>query len=111
MDELGVGSLVVAHFIKPKEKIWGLIRRLDGLGLVIRGIDLNSFEDWLRQEKAGHESLISPSTIFFPVHRIERIYLDESTPMAASFSDRFASACGRNVRSALLPIEPDGPVS
>jgi hypothetical protein len=40
------------------------------------------------------------------MHRIQRVDLDESSPAAASFADRFEAACGRSVRDVLL--EPDG---
>ena len=82
--------------------MWGVLVRLDTVGLVVRGLDLASVEDWLRQERAGDAALIGPSTIFVPTHRIVRVDLDESGAVVESFADRFADACGRDAREALM---------
>jgi hypothetical protein len=101
MDAIEPGQLVILHCCNPKEKIWGLLVRLDGVGAVVRGLDLNSVEDWLRQEIAGSEPLIAPSTQFLPVHRVERIFLDESSAAVPGYGDRFRTASGRDPREAL----------
>jgi hypothetical protein len=101
MDGVGADSLVIVHCCNPREKMWGVVLRLDGTGVVVRGIDLASVEDWLRQERAGDETLIGPTTFFLPMHRVVRIDLDESTGVVESYADRFAAACGRDVREAL----------
>jgi hypothetical protein len=97
-----VGSLVVVHCANPREKHWGLLLRLDGLGAVVRGLDLASVEDWLAQERGGADPLIAPSTFFLPIHRLIRIDLDESGPVVAGYGDRFHSESGRDVRRALI---------
>ncbi len=96
------GALVVVHCLQPKEKLWGVVLRLDRLGVVVRGLDLNTVEDWLRQTISGGEPLIGPSTVFVPMHRVERIFLDESTGAAAGIGDRFRSATGGDVVEILL---------
>ncbi len=102
------GAMVVVSCQSPKEKLWGQLLRLDVVGAVVRGLDLGSVEDWLHQEREGGERLIAPSTLFVPMHRVERIYLDESGALAPSFADRYAEACGRDVREALAPAPGDG---
>ena len=102
MSGIDEGSLVIVHCSNPREKMWGAVVRLDGAGLVIRGLDLESVEDWLRQEKAGSDTLIQPSTSFVPMQRILRIDLDESTLAVPSYADRFHAACDRDVRDVLL---------
>ena len=97
------GAMVVVSCQSPREKLWGRLLRLDGVGVVVRGLDLGSVEDWLRQERAGGEGFITPSTVFVPMHRVERVFLDESGPLAKSFADRYAETCGRDVREALAP--------
>ena len=82
--------------------MWGLLVRLDEVGVVIRGLDLDSVEDWLRQEKAGGERMIGPTTFFLPMSRVLRIDLDESTTAINSYGDRYRTACGREVREALF---------
>lgn len=101
MDGVGVDSLVIVHCSNPREKMWGAVVRLDGTGVVVRGLDLESVEDWLRQERAGGESMIAPTTFFLPMHRVVRIDLDESTAVVESYGDRFRAACGRDVREVL----------
>lgn len=96
------GSIVVVHCTNPREKHWGLLLRMDGLGVVMRGLDLASVEDWLAQERAGGDRLISPSTFFVPTHRLIRVDLDESGPVVTGYSDRFQRECGESVRQALL---------
>jgi hypothetical protein len=102
MNEIDVGSLIVAHCSNPKEKLWGLLLRLDQVGVVIRGMDLNSVEDWLLQERTETDPLIAPTTFFLPTHRIQRIDLEESGGIVASYEDRYADGCGRDVRKTLM---------
>jgi hypothetical protein len=102
VDGIEEGSLVILHCGNPREKMWGLLVRLDGVGVVVRGLDLNSVEDWLRQEKIGRERMIGPTTFFLPMNRVLRIDLDESTTAVDSYGDRYRTACGREVRDALL---------
>jgi len=97
-----VGSLVVLHCANPREKHWGLLIKMDGLGVVVRGLDLESVEDWLVQERGGGETLIVPSTFFVPTHRLVRVDLDESGPVVMGYGDRFRRECDRDVRLALL---------
>lgn len=102
MDGIDVGALVIVHCRDPREKMWGVLLRLDAVGLVVRGLDLESVEDWLRQERSGEDRLIAPSTCFVPTHRIARVDLDESGTAVDSYGDRYAEACGRDVREALM---------
>jgi hypothetical protein len=102
------GSLVIVNCLNPQEKLWGLLLRLDVLGAVVRGLNLSSREDWLAQEKAGKGGFVMPSTVFVPMHRVERIYLDESSPAAPSFGSRFLASCGRDVAQALMSGECEG---
>jgi hypothetical protein len=101
--------LVVVNCSNPREKVWGLLIRLDSVGAVVRGLDLNSVDDWLRQERNQGDSLIAPGTFLIPTHRILRIDLEESGGLVSSFGDRYTSACGGDVRDALLgyPREPE----
>ena len=42
---LGSGSIVIVHLVNPTEKFWGVLQSLDGTGIVIRGINIASFDD------------------------------------------------------------------
>jgi hypothetical protein len=95
------GAVVVVHCSNPREKLWGLLLRLDAVGVVLRAVALDSVEDWLRQELTGGEQGIAPSTLFIPTPRLDRIYLDESSGVVQGFADRYHAACGHDVREAL----------
>lgn len=102
MNTIEQGSLVILHCMNPKEKLWGELIKLDQVGAVIRGLELYSVEDWLRQLKDTETvGYVSPSTVFVPIHRVERIYLDETTEAAECYADRYRALCGGDVLEAL----------
>ena len=95
------GALVVLCCLNPKEQIWGQLMQLDACGVVVRGLDLGSVDDWLRQERSGEPALIVPSSVFVPMHRVQRLYCDESSDHFTSYGDRYRNDCGREVRDVL----------
>jgi hypothetical protein len=82
------GEVVIAYLHTPKERVWGKIIELSEIGLILRGLDINSFEDWCRQVAKG-ETGIGLSTVMYPTYRIEKILLDEEIGGIPSFSDKF----------------------
>jgi hypothetical protein len=90
------GSVVIAYIQNPRERFWGVLLSLDPVGLVIEGIDLNSFDDWVRQTAEGGEGL-SLSTVFFPLLRIEKLLLDDDSGSVPSLSRQFERRVGRTV--------------
>ena len=101
MIDLEPGALVVLCCLNPKEKLWGVMEQLDGRGVIMRGLGLDSVEDWLRQERTKTDAMITASTVFVPIHRIQRIYCDESSEGFVSYGDRFSADCGLPVRDVL----------
>jgi hypothetical protein len=95
------GSLVIAYLQNPKERVWGLLLRLDAVGVVVRGLDLNSVEDWIGQEHNDGPKLITPSTQFVPMHRLERLYADEKSGTVEGYGERYSTLCGRDVKTVL----------
>jgi hypothetical protein len=95
------GASVVLSLQSPKEKIWGILLSVDPAGVSVRGIDLAAFDDWVRQEVRGDESLIGLTTLFYPMHRVERLEGDETIGPLMSYSERFALEVGRPVLEAL----------
>lgn len=89
-----VRALVLVTLNMPREKFWGAILGLSTAGLSIRGIDLNSFEDFAAQIRAGEP--VSAAAVFFPMHRIERVELDTRNGDIPSLGDRFHSKTGRD---------------
>jgi hypothetical protein len=104
---LAEGTTVVIYLQGPKEKVWGVLVSLTPAGVVLRGIDLATFDDWMRQEARGEEELIGLTTIFYPMHRVVRMERDETVGPLTSYADRFAREVGRSV-GAVLGLEPKG---
>ena len=104
---LAEASTVVLYLQGPKEKVWGVLVSLTPAGVVLRGIDLAAFDDWMRQEARGDEELIGLTTIFYPMHRVVRMERDETVGPLTSYADRFAREVGRSV-GAVLGLEPKG---
>ena len=98
--ELATGHPVVLYLQQPKEKIWGILLSISGPGVVVRGIDLAVFDDWMRQEARGDEPLIGLVTLFYPIHRLERLERDETIGPLLSYADRFSLEVGRSVIEA-----------
>jgi hypothetical protein len=104
--DLTEGSPVVLYLQNPKEKVWGLLISLGTAGIVVRGLDLAVCEDWMRQEARHDESLIMPTTLFYPMHRVERLERDETSGPLSGYVDRFALEVGRSVRH-VLGLDPE----
>ncbi len=83
------GALVIATLGNPREKFWGALLALNPEGLSLCGIELASFEDLISMVKDGEP--FTPSHIFFPMHRIERIELDLPDGNIPSLAQRFAA--------------------
>jgi hypothetical protein len=85
-------AVVLVTLNSPREKFWGAILNLAPAGISVRGIDLNSVEDFIRQVKAG--DMVTPNAVFFPMHRIERIELDLRNGDIPSLQERFQAKTG-----------------
>jgi hypothetical protein len=103
--DLVEGSPVIVYLREPKEKVWGLLLSILSSGLVVRGLDLRTFDDWLRQEARGEDRMIGLVTLFYPMGRIERMERDESVGPIEGYADRFRREVGRSVRQT-LGIDP-----
>jgi hypothetical protein len=95
------GTLVLVHLVSPKEKYWGVLQKLDTAGLTMRGITVELFDDWARQSRSGGEAELGLSRMFFPLHRIEKVFEDARVGSVGSYAERFYDIVGRDVREAL----------
>jgi hypothetical protein len=86
------GTIVVVTLGNPREKLWGAVLALTSEGLSLCGIELASFEDLISMVKEGEP--FSPSVVFFPMHRLERMELDLPDGSIPSLSQRFTSKTG-----------------
>ncbi|MBZ0113709.1 MAG: hypothetical protein K8J08_14685 [Thermoanaerobaculia bacterium] len=94
------GSFVVFHLDQPSEKLWGILDRLGPEGVTLRGISLNSFDDWVRGIVRQEETL-GLSTQFVPLTRVRTLYLDEQVGTVESYCARFQRAVGYSVEQHL----------
>ncbi len=94
------GTVVLATLGAPREKFWGVLLELAGAGVVLRGISLESFDDFVRLTRAKEPAAVS--TVFFPMHRLERLEADEACGEAPSLTEQFTTKTGIAAAHALL---------
>jgi len=79
----------------PRQKFFGMLLKLATAGVELRGVPLESLDDLARQIRAGESA--GASTVFFPMHRVERMELDAASGELPSLADSFATKAGRTV--------------
>jgi hypothetical protein len=87
------GATVLVSLNSPREKFWGVLLEVSPAGISLRGLDLNSFEDFVHLVRAGEPA--SPAAVFFPMHRVERMEADEHSGDIPSLRERFQEKTGR----------------
>ena len=65
---MNTGQLVLVTLQNPREKFWGMVLALTPAGVSLRGVDLQSLEDFTQMVKSGESA--TPSVVFFPMHRV-----------------------------------------
>jgi len=98
--EIAAGSPVVVYLHGPREKFWGVLGGVDVAGVYLRGIDLNTFDDWVQAISRGERN-IALTRMFLPMWRVERIILDEAIDDIPSMADKFLSRVGMTVEEYL----------
>src|ERR1700730_6843402 len=94
-------ALVLVNLVNPKEKLFGVLVALSPAGVTIRAINLDSFDDWIHQLARDEEPNLDMITMFVPLFRVERIFLDEPSGAIKSFGQRFEDVVGRTVHAYL----------
>ena len=89
--------VVVLYLHSPREKHWGLLMKMDAAGLWLRGIELDSFEAWARQQTSEEPAHLGLSTFFVPFLRVEKVVLDERTGPVPSMRERFEAITGKSL--------------
>jgi len=89
------GQLVLVTLNNPREKFWGVMLSLTPAGVSVRGVDLQSLDDFTQLIKSGEPA--SASVVFFPMHRLQRIEEDEPSGELPSLADQFRSKTGMDV--------------
>lgn len=93
-------SPVVIYLHSPKERLWGILNDLNPAGAYLRGIDLNTFEDWIQMVARGERN-IGLSRMFLPMWRVERVTMDETIDDIPSMADKFYSRVGLTIEEYL----------
>lgn len=96
-----INSIVILSLTSPKDKIWGQLVALESAGVTIRGLELDSFDDFVRQIVNQEEATVGMATVFYPMHRVERIAWDEPSGTLPSLSDRFQAKVGISIQQYL----------
>jgi hypothetical protein len=94
-------SIVIVSLHSPKEKFWGILLEINPSGVTIRGVDLNSFDHFVRQINEPDGERVGLPTVFFPMTRVERISLDEPSGAIPSMADVFQRKLGRSLTEYL----------
>jgi len=101
IEGFDISSLVILNLVNPKEKFFGVLNALSPAGITVRAINLDSFEDWLRQIAREDEPNLGLITMFVPLFRVERIFLDEPSGAIKSFAQRFEEVVGMTLQEYL----------
>jgi len=108
MEGFAPRSLVIVNLVNPKEKFWGAVQSLSAVGLTLRGINLDSFADWVRQvARQDDDQTIDLVTMFVPLFRVERIFLDEPVGAVKSYAQHFEEIVGTSPAEFLRLLNPD----
>ena len=94
-------ALVIVNLVNPREKFFGVLAALSPAGLTVRAINLDSFDDWIRQLAKDDELDMDLITMFVPLFRVERLFLDEPQGAVKSFQQRFEDVVGKTVTDYL----------
>ncbi|KAB2962222.1 MAG: hypothetical protein F9K16_09705 [Thermoanaerobaculia bacterium] len=107
--KFGAGALVIVHLANPTEKFWGVLESLEPVGAVFRGLSLDVFEEWMVEVARGETPSLGLATMFVPLFRIERIFLDEQVGEVESYRQRFERRTGRRLDEVLGTLAAGGP--
>jgi hypothetical protein len=94
-------AFVLATLSNPREKFWGRLLDLDLRGIVLCGVLLDSFDDFVRQLRDGEVAV--PVTVFYPMHRIQSVELERSDGPVLSLQERFQQVTGFNPETVFQP--------
>lgn len=96
------GTTVLVSLTNPREKFWGVLDEINSAGVFLRGLDLNSFDDWVRAV-IHDEQFVGLGDLFFPAWRIERIERDESSAALPSLAQQVEQRSGRKLEELFSP--------
>ena len=89
-----LGQIVVVVLRDPRERYWGAMLDLRSAGIAQRGLEISQWEQALSLIKSGESDQVSLGTRFFPMHRVESMYIDEAHLGVDSMADVFLRKTG-----------------
>jgi hypothetical protein len=90
------GEVVIIIMQNPREKIFGVLHEINAAGILVRGIDLDYFEEWTMAIK-NDEQYLPMQDSFYPMWRVERISRDESPDAMNSMAEQFEQRTGLKI--------------
>lgn len=96
-----IPSIVIVNLGSPHQRFLGKLMEITPAGVTVRGIDLDAFEDWITHIAAQEESGVQATTTFFPLHRVEKMILDERLGAIPSLSNTFLTRVGSSIEEYL----------
>ena len=99
------GQLVVVVLREPRERLWGRLLGLEAAGVALRGIDVSPWDEVLSLVRRGEVELVALSSRFYPMHRVESLYLDEPSSGVPSLGEVFAVRTGVDPQDFLADRE------
>jgi hypothetical protein len=88
------GQRVVLVLREPRERLWGRLLGLETAGVALRGIDLSPWDEVLSLVRHGETEMVALATRFYPMHRVESLYLDEPSSGVPSLGEAFLAKTG-----------------
>ena len=70
---------------------------MDAAGLWMRGIELESFDAWAREQASREPGHMGVTTFFVPYLRVDKVTLDERVGPVPSLKERFEAITGKSV--------------
>lgn len=99
----GAPVIIVLH--SPREKSWGVLDEINSAGVFLRGLDLNSFDDWV-SALVHEEPFVGFGDLFFPMWRVERISKDEAGGGVPSLFEQVERRTGRSIEDLIGVDDP-----
>ncbi len=96
-----IRSIVIVNLTAPRQRFLGTLLEVTPAGITLRGVDLEAFEDWVNHVAAQEECGVQATTTFFPLHRVEKMILDERAGAIPSLSNTFLLKVGSSIEEYL----------
>jgi hypothetical protein len=87
-------SIIVISLHTPKERLWGELVGITSSGVTVRGVNVEAFDEFVRQSRDPEGESLGLPTLFFPMNRVERVALDERRGSVPSLADLFEQKVG-----------------